>query len=183
MQGKSRAALQTLARSPLGLNERSTAGIEQVQRSVIRFVAIRRQRAANQVAQFSKYRGLRIKFYHEVLHESSALEALARSSTRKLCTKFYTKLRIGSPLYSRSLYTCLCQVYPYIATYFLTHPSFLTSSLPRKPLERQPAEGRRQNQDEPLPELRRTVARTRRPTVRTTSSERANDFTIRIGSN
>src|SRR6266567_9480599 len=54
-----------------------------------------------------------------------------------------------------SLYTCLCQVYPYIANLFFTLPSFLTSSLPREAPERQPAEDRRQNQT--------TVARTRRP--------------------
>ena len=73
---------------------------------------------------------------HEVLHEALRTEALYRvpaifpiASTR-----------------ASAKYT------PYIATLFFTHPSFLTSSLPRKALERQPAEDARTRRL--LPELR-----------------------------
>ena len=61
-----------------------------------------------------------------------------------------------------SLYTCFCQVYP-LYSHLIFYPSFLTSSLPRKALERHPAEDCRQNQT--------TVARTRQPPFKRPSSE------------
>ena len=57
---------------------------------------------------------------------------------------------------------------PPIAILFFTYPSFFTSSLPRKALERQPAEDCRQNQT--------TVARTRRPPFERPSNERHERF-------
>src|SRR5882757_8464240 len=104
----------------------------------------------------------------------------------KLCTKLYMKLYRSSARSSTrssasgpryipdSLYTCLCQVYPYIATLFFTHPSFLTSSLPRKALERQPAEDCRQNQT--------TVARTRRPSPELDDRRQNQTTTVRTTS-
>ena len=71
----------------------------------------------------------------------------ARGSARSSAYKGSTRSSASGPRYiPDSLYTCLCQVYPYIATLFFTHPSFLTSSLLRKALERQLAEDCRHNQ-------------------------------------
>src|SRR6266436_8559656 len=81
----------------------------------------------------------------------------------------FTQNSASGPRYiPDSLYMYLCQVYPYIATLFFIYPSFLTSSLPRKALERQPVEDCRQNQT--------TVARTRRPPFEGPASERRERF-------
>ena len=89
------------------------------------------------------------KALHKALRTKALREALRTEALREaLCTEALYRVPAIFPIastHASAKYT------PYIATLFFTHPSFLTSSLPRKALERHC----RQNQT--------TVARTRRP--------------------
>ena len=111
------------------------------------------------------HKALRTKALHEALREALRTEALHEALRTEALHEAPHRVPAIFPIASTR---ASAKYTPYIATLFFTHPSFLTSSLPRKALERQPAEDCRQNQT--------TVARTRRPPFKRPSSERHERF-------
>ena len=81
--------------------------------------------------------GVLHKALHEALHE-----ALHKVLHKALCTEALHRV---SAIFMIAFTRSSAKYTPYIAALFFTHPSFLTSSLPRKVLERQLAEDYCQN--------------------------------------
>ena len=104
-------------------------------------------KALHEALHKALHKALRTKALHEALREALRTEALHEAPYRVPAIFPIASTRASAK------YT------PHIATLFFTHPSFLTSSLPRKALERQPAEYCRQNQ---TATVRTTVQRTPR---------------------
>jgi hypothetical protein len=84
------------------------------------------------------------KALHEALYEA-LYKALHKALREALCTEaLHEALREAlhqvPAIFPIASTRASAKYTPYIATLFFTHPFFLTSSLPRKALERQPVE-------------------------------------------
>ena len=99
---------------------------------------------------------IQIIWQHEALREALRTEALPKLYTKPLyvrATHYYQVPAIFPIASTRA--SAKYTPYIHLGSHLIFYPSFLTSSLPRETLERQPADDRRQNQT--------TVAGARRP--------------------
>src|SRR6266700_4786438 len=89
------------------------------------------------------HEALRTEALHEALHKALRTEALHEALREALRTEALHRV---PAIFLIASTRASAKYSPYIATLFFTHPSFLTSSLPRKALVRQPSDDCRQNQ-------------------------------------